>query len=135
VVFDQQWRRPTALLINERVRSGKEVFAWGFQQMGRGPLVGHTTAGAVTAGSLRFLPDQSVLYLAVADCEVDGVRLEGRGVSPTIAVDRPIPYCGGRDPQQAAAIEALTASGNLSASGFRRRSGTQGVPLTRRPGL
>ena len=108
MVLDQQWRRPTALVINERVRSGKEVFTWGFRQMARGPVVGHTTAGAVTAGSLRFLPDHSVLYLAVADCEVDGERLEGRGVSPTIAVERPIPFCRGRDPQREAAIQALT---------------------------
>jgi carboxyl-terminal processing protease len=110
MVLDTQWRRPTALVINERVRSGKEVFTWGFRQMARGPVVGHTTAGAVTAGSLKFLPDHSVLYLAVADCEVDGERLEGRGVSPTIAVERPIPYCQGRDPQREAAIQALTAS-------------------------
>jgi carboxyl-terminal processing protease len=107
MVLDQQWRRPTALLINERVRSGKEVFAFGFKKLARGPVVGHTTAGAVTAGALRFLPDLSVLYLAVADGEVDGVRLEGRGVSPTIAVERSIPYCGGRDPQHTAGLEAL----------------------------
>jgi carboxyl-terminal processing protease len=107
VVLDPQWRRPVALVINERVRSGKEVFAWGLKRAGRGQLVGHTTAGAVTAGALHFLPDQSVLYLAVGDVEVDGQRLEGQGVAPTIAVDRPIPYCAGRDPQRDAGVATL----------------------------
>lgn len=105
--FAAAWRRPTALLINERVRSGKEVFAWGFRQRARGPLVGENTAGAVLAGALRFLDDHSVLYLAVADCVVDGQRLEGRGVEPTVPVARPIPYSEGRDPQCDAAQEAL----------------------------
>lgn len=105
--FAATWRRPTALLINDRVRSGKEVFAWGFRQQARGPLVGEKTAGAVLAGALRFLDDHSVLYLAVADCEVDGQRLEGRGVEPTVSVARPIPFAGGRDPQYDAAQETL----------------------------
>jgi carboxyl-terminal processing protease len=108
LVLDQQWRRPVALLINQRVRSGKEAFAWGFRATGRGPVVGQTTAGAVVAGALHFLPDQSVLYLAVADIEVDGQRLEGLGVAPTIAVERVIPFSAGHDPQREAGVAALT---------------------------
>lgn len=107
VTLDGQWRRPTALLINQRVTSGKEVFTWGFKRSGRGPVVGETTAGAVVAGALHFLPDNSVIYLAVADVEVDGHRLEGVGVAPTISVARTIPFCAGRDPQLDAAVEAL----------------------------
>ena len=108
--FSAAWRRPTALLINHPERRGKEVFAWGFRRQARGPLVGEKTAGAVLAGALRFLDDHSVLYLAVADCEVDGERLEGRGVEPTLPVARPIPYSGGRDPQREAAQDALLKS-------------------------
>lgn len=109
MVGDTQWRKPVALVINERVTSGKEVFTWGFKRMKRGPVVGHTTAGAVVAGSLFFLADHSVLYLAVADGEVDGQRLEGQGVAPTITVERPIPFSAGRDPQRDAAVESLVA--------------------------
>lgn len=118
VTLDPQWRRPVALVINQRVRSGKEVFAWGFQRAGRGPLVGSATAGAVMGGALHFLPDHSVLYLAVGDVEVDGQRLEGQGVAPTIAVDRPIPFCAGRDPQRDASVAALVRE--LQDGGGRR---------------
>jgi carboxyl-terminal processing protease len=107
VSFGSQWRKPAALLINGGVRSGKEVFAYGFKKAEIGPVVGSTTAGAVLAGALRFLPDNSVLYLAVADVQVDGQRLEGVGVEPTVAVERPIPYCQGRDPQLQAGIQQL----------------------------
>jgi carboxyl-terminal processing protease len=105
--IDQQWRRPVALLINGRVRSGKEVFALGFQRMGRGPVIGERTAGAVVAGALRFFPDHSVLYLAVADVEVDGQRWEGVGVPATIEVEREIPFCAGLDPQYQEGERAL----------------------------
>ncbi|MBM4093851.1 MAG: peptidase S41, partial [Planctomycetes bacterium] len=107
IVLDQQWRKPVALVINERSRSGKEAFAHGFKNLGIGPVVGCRTAGAVVSGSLRFLPDSTVLYLAVGDVEVDGARLEGVGVEPTRVVERPIPFSQGRDPQLEAALGEL----------------------------
>jgi carboxyl-terminal processing protease len=107
VSFNSQWRKPVALLINGGVRSGKEVLAYGFKKSQIGPVVGSRTAGAVLAGALRFLPDHSVLYLAVADAEVDGRRLEGVGVEPTVAVSHCIPYCQGRDPQLDAGVREL----------------------------
>lgn len=107
VSIDRLWRRPVALLINGRVRSGKEVFTLGFERMGRGPVIGERTAGAVVAGALRFFADHSVLYLAVADVEVDGQRWEGVGVAPTIEVEREIPFSAGRDPQYQAGERAL----------------------------
>jgi carboxyl-terminal processing protease len=107
IVLDQQWRKPVVLVINERSRSGKEAFAYGFKKLGIGPVVGCRTAGAVVSGSLRFLPDSTVLYLAVGDVEVDGARLEGVGVEPTRVVERPIPFSQGRDPQLEAALGEL----------------------------
>ena len=107
VTLDQQWRKPVALLINARVRSGKETLVFGFKQLERGPVIGQPTAGAVTAGALRFLPDHSLLYLAVGDVLVDGQRLEGKGVTPTLPVERPIPFSAGRDPQYEAGVEVL----------------------------
>lgn len=108
VQLDRQWRKPVALLINGEVRSGKEVFAHGFKRNAMGPIVGTPTAGAVVGGALRFLPDHSVLYLAMGDVRVDGQRLEGHGVAPTIQVRRPIPFCAGRDPQLETAVRELT---------------------------
>jgi carboxyl-terminal processing protease len=107
VLLDSQWRKPVALLINGGVRSGKEAFAYGFKKSKIGPIVGSRTAGAVLAGALRFLPDHSVLYLAVGDIDVDGLRLEGVGVEPTVTVERAIPFCEGRDPQLDAGVKQL----------------------------
>lgn len=76
------WGRPVVMVVNERSRSGKEILAYGFQSLGLGPLVGTTTAGAVSGGRLYLLPDGCALYLAVFDVEVDGHRLEGVGVTP-----------------------------------------------------
>ncbi len=81
VLLDSQWRKPVALIINGGVRSGKEAFAYGFKKSKIGPIVGSRTAGAVLAGALRFLPDHSVLYLAVADIDVDGRRWKEWGSS------------------------------------------------------
>ncbi len=105
--FFTTWRKPTALLINGGVTSGKEVFAFGFKELRRGPIVGTRTAGAVVGGSPRVMPDGSVLYLAVSDAEVNGTRLEGVGVEPTINVQATIPFAAGNDPQLDAAVDAL----------------------------
>lgn len=84
------WGRPVVMVVNERSRSGKEILAYGFQSMGLGPLVGTTTAGAVSGGRLYLLPDGCALYLAVFDVELDGHRLEGVGVTPDHVMQEPI---------------------------------------------
>ncbi len=104
-VFDPQWRKPVVLLVDGSARSGKEILAWGFKEYGIGPVVGERTAGAVVAGRAILLSDWSFLYLAVYDVLVDGERLEGRGVEPDVAVERPIPYAAGADPQLERALE------------------------------
>lgn len=101
------WRKPVALLVNEGTRSGKELLAFGFQRYGYGPVVGSTTAGAVTAGGCQAIGVRGLLYFGLRDVLVDGERLEGRGVKPDIEVPFPIPYAGGRDPQLERAIELL----------------------------
>ncbi len=98
----------------EALRSGKEVVARALQRIGRATLVGERTAGAVVAGRFLQLVDGSALYLAVNDVRVDGERLEGKGVTPDLAVAAPLPYAGGRDPQLETALEkaaALAAGG------------------------
>ena len=53
---------------------------------------------------LNALSDGSLLYVAVADVTVAGARLEGRGVTPDIAVPFDAPYAAGADPQLERAV-------------------------------
>ena len=81
-----KWRKPVAALVNGATRSGKEVLAYGFREYGLGPLVGAHTEGAVLAATAFLIGDEGLLLLAVEDVLVDGKRLEGVGVEPTIPV-------------------------------------------------
>jgi carboxyl-terminal processing protease len=102
------WRKPVAMLVNAGTRSGKEILAYGFKAYGVGEVIGDRTAGAVLAGRAYLLSDGSLLLLAVADVLVDGVRLEGIGVMPTIAVPSPGVYAQGKDLQLDRAVEVLS---------------------------
>lgn len=103
-----KWRKPAALIANGGTRSGKEVLTYGFKKYGIGEVIGTITAGALLAGRGFLLSDGSFLMVAVNDVAVDGERLEGVGVRPTIEVPFEIPYAGGRDPQLEKAIEVLS---------------------------
>ncbi len=107
-VFSFRWRKPVALLINGGTRSGKEVLTYGFKKNGYGPVIGERTAGALLAGRAFMLSDGSLLILAVNDVTIDGERLEGNGVTPTIKVPFDIRYAAGKDPQLDKAIEVLS---------------------------
>ncbi|HEX9867835.1 MAG TPA: S41 family peptidase [Candidatus Tectomicrobia bacterium] len=102
------WRKPVAMLVNGGTRSGKEILAYGFKNYAIGEVIGSRTAGAVLAGRAYLLSDGSLLLLAVADVLVDGQRLEGVGVMPTIAVPFPLAYAQGQDPQLDRAVEVLS---------------------------
>jgi carboxyl-terminal processing protease len=71
-------------------------------------VIGTRTAGALLAARAFMLRDDSLLLLAVNDVDVDGERLEGIGVTPTIEVPFPIEYAAGKDPQIDKAVEVLT---------------------------
>jgi C-terminal processing protease CtpA/Prc len=102
-----KWRKPIALLVNGGTRSGKEVLTYGFKKYGYGEVIGTRTAGALLAGRGFLLSDGSFLMIAVNDVAVDGERLEGKGVEPTVVVPFEVPYAAGRDPQLEKAIEDL----------------------------
>ncbi|MEM9977182.1 MAG: S41 family peptidase [Cyanobacteria bacterium P01_D01_bin.2] len=103
--YHSQWEKPVVMVVNEGSRSAKEILAYGFQQYDIGPVVGTTTAGAVTAGRAFLMPDKSLLYVAVADVYLDEtVRLEGVGVTPDVVVPAPLAYVQGADPQKERAI-------------------------------
>ena len=72
--------------------------------------MGTRTAGAVLAGRAFLLHDGSLLLLAVLDVLVDGQRLEGTGVTPTIDTPFSLEYAQGRDPQLERAVELLSRS-------------------------
>lgn len=107
--FSSSWRKPLAVLIDGGTRSGKEVVSRALQRSRRATLVGERTAGAVVAGQVNLLSDDSLLFLAVHDVEVDGERLEGVGVKPDVQVPAGLEYAEGRDPQLERALEVLAA--------------------------
>jgi carboxyl-terminal processing protease len=109
-VVNDKWRKPVVLLVNQGTRSGKEIFTYGFKKYGLGEVIGTPTAGAVLAGRASLLSDGSLLLVAVSDVRVDGVRLEGTGVSPTIHVPFPLEYAQGKDPQLEQAVALLARS-------------------------
>ena len=102
------WQKPVTLITNGRSTSGKELFAYGFQKLKLGKIVGEKTAGAVVGGRCFLLSNGDALYLAVVDVSVDGVRLEGVGVRPDIEVPRIAETTANhwtRDPQINAAVQ------------------------------
>ena len=105
-----KWRKPVAMLINQGTRSGKEVLAYGFKEYGLGPLVGQQTEGAVLAATAFLIGDDGLLLLAVEDVLVDGKRLEGVGVEPTIEVKFDSRYAAGADPQLDRAVQVLAGA-------------------------
>jgi carboxyl-terminal processing protease len=107
---DVKWRKPVAALINEGTRSGKEVLAYGFKEYRLGELIGHRTEGAVLAATAFLIGDDGLLLLAVEDVLVDGQRLEGVGVTPTIEVPFDWRYAAGGDPQLDRAVQVLARS-------------------------
>jgi carboxyl-terminal processing protease len=103
-----KWRKPVAMLVNGGTRSGKEVLAYGFKKYRLGEVIGTRTEGAVLAAT-AFLIGRGLLLLAVEDVQVDGVRLEGVGVAPTIEVLGGPTSGGETDPQLDRAVALLSA--------------------------
>jgi carboxyl-terminal processing protease len=99
-----KWRKPVAMLVNGGTRSGKEVLAYGFKKYRLGEVIGTRTEGAVLAAT-AFLIGGGLLLLAVDDVLIDGERLEGVGVTPTIEVQ-----AGQGDPQLERAVAVLSGS-------------------------
>jgi carboxyl-terminal processing protease len=105
-----RWGKPVAVLVNAGTRSGKEILADAFKRYQLGPVVGSHTANAVLAAGAFLMSDDSLLLLAVDDVVIDGRRLEGVGVEPTVAVPLRIEYANGSDPQLDKAISILEES-------------------------
>ena len=102
-----KWRKPVAMLVNGGTRSGKEILAYGFKKYRLGEVIGSRTEGAVLAAT-AFLIGGGLLLLAVQDVHVDGERLEGVGVAPTIEVQADPDSMDRSDPQLNRAIAVLS---------------------------
>jgi carboxyl-terminal processing protease len=104
-----KWHKPVAMLVNGGTRSGKEVLAYGFKKYRLGEVIGTRTEGAVLAAT-AFLIGGGLLLLAVDDALIDGERLEGVGVAPTIEVQAGPTYGGPGDPQLERAVAVLSGA-------------------------
>jgi carboxyl-terminal processing protease len=72
-------------------------------------LIGPRTEGAVLAAT-AFLIGSGLLLLAVEDVRVDGERLEGVGVTPTIEVQAGAASAGSDDAQLSRAVAVLSGT-------------------------
>jgi carboxyl-terminal processing protease len=105
-----RWNKPVAMLVNGGTRSGKEILADAFERYRLGPVVGSHTAKAVLGARAFLMSDDSLLLLAVADVIIDGRRLEGVGVEPTVTAPFRIEYANGSDPQLDMAVSVLVGT-------------------------
>ncbi|WP_342363036.1 S41 family peptidase [Terrarubrum flagellatum] len=103
----QTFRGRSIMLTDHHTRSAGELVAFGYKQGGFGPIMGTPTAGAVTSGAVEMMPGDLLLYVAVSTLEFDGRRIEGAGVAPDQAIERPLAYANGADPVLDAAVEKL----------------------------
>lgn len=106
-IFDSQWRKPAVYLVNGFSRSGKELLAFGARKYHYATVIGERTPGHVLGGRLFPLSNGDALFLAVQSCNIDGVNLEGIGITPDIEIPFDIRYSNGRDTQLGKAIEYL----------------------------
>lgn len=104
---------PRYFLIDDSVRSGKELIAATASRDHVAELVGSRTAGAFLGGvPARIDGDRYfVLIAAFGGTLPDLPPIEGVGVAPAIAVDSCRTYCRGRDPLWDKVVQLAT--GNL----------------------
>ncbi len=80
------YAKPLVVLVDGGTRSAKEWLAWTLQASKRATVVGQPTAGAVLGLETFPVGPGFLLELAVQDLALNGVHLEGRGVTPDIAL-------------------------------------------------
>ncbi|RYG33204.1 PDZ domain-containing protein [bacterium] len=100
------YSRPLVVLIDKGSRSAKEILSFILQKSKRATLIGETTAGNVLGTSPYRINDWSFLEIPMVDVAIEGVRLEGKGVAPDIAVSQS-PSADGKDATVEKAVEVL----------------------------
>jgi tricorn protease len=83
--------RPAATLCNEDSYSNAEIFSWAFQTLGRGPLVGSPTFGAVISTGGMELINGGWVRLPGRGWYVagSGINMEKQGAQPDVVVWQP----------------------------------------------
>ncbi len=106
---DFVWRKPSALLINERSFSDAEVFPNAYQTLGIGKVIGTPTFGGVIGTGGMSLLDGSWFRLPwIGWYTIDGRNMENTGAEPDILIERlPTEIEEGKDSQLVKAVEVL----------------------------
>lgn len=103
------WNKPVVVLCNENSYSNAEIFSWSIKTLGRGPLVGKPTFGAVISTGGAGLLDGSFIRMPFRGWYVNdenGTNMELNGCPVDYEVDYlPGDYAAGRDRQLEKAIE------------------------------
>jgi carboxyl-terminal processing protease len=107
---------PLAVLIGPGSASAAEIFAAVVREHGRGTLVGEATAGAVLGSIFLPLPDGGEVQVSITDYRTpDGLRLEGTGVAPDVAIPATLAdFRTDRDPALDAAMLRIDPAGENS---------------------
>ena len=103
------WTKPATMMCNQYSYSNAEIISHAFKNLGRGPLVGMTTFGAViSTGGYRLIDGAHVRMPFRGWYTLpDGQDMELNGARPDILVtEGPADEVAGRQPQLDAAIKA-----------------------------
>ena len=104
------WLKPAALLTNQNAYSNAEIFSHAFRQLGRGPVIGTPTFGAVISTGAASLLDGSTVRMPLRGWYriTDGVNEEHTGAEVDVRVDLTVQdEIRGLDPQLEAGVKAL----------------------------
>lgn len=103
------YTRPINVLINQYSYSNAEIFAHAIKTIGRGPLIGVPTFGAViSTGSFSLIDGTTVRMPFRGWYLLDGTDMENNGAQPDIFVPQtPVDEATGSDRQLEAAVEDL----------------------------
>lgn len=103
------WDKPVVVLCNENSYSNAEIFSWSIKTLGRGPIVGKKTYGAVISTGGTSMLDGSFVRLPFRGWYVNDeakTNMELNGCPPDYPVEMyPADWVQGRDPQLDKAIE------------------------------
>ena len=104
------WNKPMVVICNQNCFSNAEIFSHAIKQLGRGKLVGVTTAGGVVSTGAVTIMDVGVLRLPFRGWYVGntGEDMELHGAVPDVEIwPEPGQLPAGRDVQLGKAIEVL----------------------------
>jgi len=99
------YTKPIVIISNEGVRSGKEALVYQFKKTKRAHIIGTNTGGMFSMGKGLFHDKdyEYMLYLSIAELFLDGIKVEGIGISPDTYVEYPLKSNSRNDPQLSAA--------------------------------